>query len=135
MDSYKVPGLVSIPNTALPRPDTWVTGPGSIMSNPLSWEEVAGNYSFVDEFFALDTAISEPSAKARFDFWANSLMYLREAGRLGCAWGQVSACLDKAKPTVCRSGETVGCWHDCPRVLPVTITISDTNLTLDKWCQ
>ena len=135
VDSYKVPGIISIPNTALPRPDTWVSGPGNIVPNPLPWDTIAGNYSFVDEFMALGTSISDPAAKARFAFWSNSLQYLREAGKLGCAWAEVSACLAKAKPSVCRAGESVGCWHDCPRVLPITITVNDANLTLDKCAE
>lgn len=116
-----------------PRPDTWITGPGSIVPSDAKWN--ATQYAFVDRFLSLEqeAAAAGPAEKYRFDFWANSLRYLRSAARLGIAWGAMNVCLEAAGPSVCHANESIGCFKDCPHVMPTIITANDEAVTPD-WC-
>jgi len=75
----------------LPRPVTWISGPGSIVANPATWAQVAKSYGFVDEFAGLRSRVKGASNLERFDYWLNTFRYLRELGHLGCLRGRLDA--------------------------------------------
>ncbi|GAP72682.1 hypothetical protein SAMD00024442_4_29 [Candidatus Symbiothrix dinenymphae] len=76
----------------LPRPSTWVDGPGGLKAiNTLldsNWEEESKKYAFVDEMEALRPLIKGKGNLARFDYWLNTFRYLRAIGELNCTVGE-----------------------------------------------
>jgi hypothetical protein len=72
----------------LPRPADWVTGPGSIRPDARTWEEAAKAYAFIEELEALRGKIDSAGNMQRFDYWLNQFRYLRDIGRVRCAWGE-----------------------------------------------
>jgi hypothetical protein len=70
----------------LPRPADWVTGPGSIRPDTRPWEEAAKAYAFIEELEAVRGKIEGPGNQQRFDYWLNQFRYLRDIGRVRCAW-------------------------------------------------
>ncbi|NOX54798.1 MAG: hypothetical protein GXP27_10235 [Planctomycetes bacterium] len=81
--------------TNLPRPSTWVHGPGGIRPDPRPWEQVAAEYGFVDQMAALRAKVRGAGNRERFDYWLNQFRYLRAIGRLNCLWGQFEAAVKK----------------------------------------
>jgi hypothetical protein len=71
----------------LPRPSGWIGGPGGIAPDMRSWDEVAKDYAFVEEFERLRPRVKGAGNRERFDYWANTFRYLRAMARLNCAWG------------------------------------------------
>lgn len=71
----------------MPRPASWITGPGVIQPNETLWEEEASKYAFVDSLYALRDQIKGKGNKARFDYWLNTFSCLRTMGQLGCMRG------------------------------------------------
>jgi len=84
-------------NTNLPRPSTWVGGPGGINPDPRPWEQVSKEYEFVDELAKLRPQVKGPGNLERFDYWLNTFRYLREVGRVNCTWAQFNAAMKKVK--------------------------------------
>jgi hypothetical protein len=74
----------------LPRPTTWVAGPGGIQPDPRPWNEVAAEYAFVDELAALRPLVRTPAALERFDYWLNNFRLMRATARVRCAWAWVN---------------------------------------------
>jgi hypothetical protein len=71
----------------LPRPASWVDGPGGLRISDLPWAEQAKEYAFVDEMEALRPLIKGDGNLARFDYWLNTFRYLRAVGELSCTIG------------------------------------------------
>ena len=78
---------------ALPRPSTWVDGPGGIVADPRPWSTVRRQYDFVDELRDLRPLVSGPGNQERFDYWLNNFRYLRALGKLNCTWAELNASL------------------------------------------
>ncbi|MHC4403845.1 MAG: hypothetical protein ACYTG0_29665, partial [Planctomycetota bacterium] len=81
----------------LPRPSTWVRGPGGIKPDPRPWHEVAGEYAFVDELAELRTHVSGPGNLERFDYWLDTFQYMRANARVNCTWARFNKAMEKAK--------------------------------------
>jgi hypothetical protein len=79
----------------LPRPGLWTQG-GSIAINPNAWARVSTQYAFVDSMEKLRDQVKGAGNLERFDYWLNSMRYLRAMGRIGCLRGA----LDKAMKRV-----------------------------------
>ena len=73
----------------LPRPSTWISGPGGIVVNDTPWEQEKVRYAFVDEMAKLRDKVQGAGNLARFDYWLNTMRYLRAIGHLGCARGEL----------------------------------------------
>lgn len=121
----------------LPRPDTWNSGPGLIVATCTNMTV----YSFVDDFLALRAEIptEDKGALQRFDFWANSLTYMRLMAEVGCEWEHVNQCVAKIPPITCtQTPMAADCYHDCGstgpggRLLNTTIAISDSAMSREK---
>jgi len=98
----KLDGGPSVPvgqqkSTNLPRPSTWVGGPGGIRPDSRPWEQVAGEYTFVDELAALRPLVEGAGSVERFDYWLNNFRYLRAVGRVNCTWARYNAAIKKVK--------------------------------------
>jgi len=81
----------------LPRPSTWVHGPGGIRPDKRPWSEVQKDYAFVDELAALRPRVEGPGNLERFDYWLDNFRYLREVGRVNCIWAEYNAAIAKVK--------------------------------------
>jgi hypothetical protein len=82
----------------LPQINVW-TGPGGLKPDPRPWPDVDKDYGFVDELAALRPAISGKGSEERFGYWLSTFLYMREAARLECLWGEyekAAAALKKA---------------------------------------
>lgn len=84
----------------LPRPATWVHGPGGILPDKRPWGEVAPSYSFVGELATLRNRVRGAGNLERFDFWLNQFRYLRAMGEHNCVWSQFESALAQAERAV-----------------------------------
>jgi hypothetical protein len=75
--------------TGLPRPATWIDGPGGIEIKATPWEQEKARYAFVEEMAALRPSIKGAGNLERFDYWLNTFRYLRAVGRIGCMRGEL----------------------------------------------
>ncbi len=81
----------------LPRPSTWVDGPGGIQPDSRPWGQVKEEYAFVDELAALRSKVRGSGNLERFDYWLNTMRYLRAVGQINCTWGRFNAAMSKVK--------------------------------------
>ena len=81
----------------LPRPSTWVKGPGGITPDERPWEEVSKEYTFVEEMAELRPYIKGPGNLERFDYWLNNFRYLRAIGQVNCTWAKFNAAMKQVK--------------------------------------
>lgn len=79
----------------LPRPSTWVNGPGGITPDNRPWAKVQKDYQFVNELEELRTYMNGASNLERYDYWLNQFRYLREIGHLNCIWFQFNEVMGK----------------------------------------
>jgi len=82
---------------ALPKPSTWVRGPGGILPDGRAWESVRKDYAFVDQFAALGATVKGAGCRERFDYWRNTFLCLRSVGELNCAWAKYNRAMDQVK--------------------------------------
>jgi hypothetical protein len=81
---------------AMPKPATWVKGPGGIQPDKRPWDQVK-DYGFVDGFAALGPLVKGAGNRERFDYWLSTFLYLRAMGELNCAWGDYNSVIEKVK--------------------------------------
>jgi hypothetical protein len=81
----------------LPRPSTWVGGPGGIRPDERPWEPVAKEYAFVDELAALRGKVKGPGNLERFDYWLDNFRYLRAVGEVNCTWARLNQAIKKVQ--------------------------------------
>ena len=83
--------------TNLPRPSTWIGGPGGVKPDPRPWDEVKQEYAFVDAMAALRLKVEGAGHLERFDYWLNTFRYLRAVGQVNCTWARFNAALEQVK--------------------------------------
>jgi hypothetical protein len=81
----------------LPRPSTWVHGPGGINPDGRPWDDVRKEYAFVDELAALRPDVRGAGNLERFDYWLDTLRYMRANARVNCTWHRCNEALKKVK--------------------------------------
>ena len=79
----------------LPRPATWIAGPGGIAANRKPWKSEKNRYAFVDEMETMRPKIRGAGNLARFDYWLNSFRYLRAVGKVGCTRGALDVAMQQ----------------------------------------
>ncbi len=79
-----------------PVPVTWIGGPGNIRPDGRPWDEVKGEYGFVDELAALEPDITGSGCRERFAYWLTNFRYMREIARFNCLWAVQNSLLGKA---------------------------------------
>ncbi|MFC1794833.1 malectin domain-containing carbohydrate-binding protein, partial [Planctomycetota bacterium] len=84
-------------NTNLPRPSTWVGGPGGIRPDERPWGQVSKEYEFVEDLAKIRTNVKGHGNLERFDYWLNNFRYLRAVGRVNCTWARFNAAIKKVK--------------------------------------
>jgi hypothetical protein len=133
----------------LPRPSTWVDGPGGIQPDNRPWVEVEKEYAFIDDMAALRPKVIGPGSLERFDYWLNSFRYLRAVGQVNCTWARFNTAMEQVKkegdpgrqkelareralPT---RRELVKAVADVHRFLLATITTTGDMGTVANWQQ
>ncbi len=81
----------------LPRPSTWVKGPGGIKPDERPWEQVSKEYTFIEKMAKLRPQIKGAGNLERFDYWLNNFRYLRAVGEVNCTWAKFNAAMKKVK--------------------------------------
>lgn len=81
----------------LPRPSTWVDGPGGIQPDERPWDQVSKDYRFVDEFAKLRPQVKGYGNLEPFDYWLNNFRYLRAIGKVNCTWARFNAAMKQIK--------------------------------------
>jgi len=81
----------------LPRPSTWVNGPGGINPDERPWKQVSKEYAFVEKIAELRTQVKGEGNLERFDYWLNNFRYLRAIGQVNCTWAKFNAAMKKVK--------------------------------------
>lgn len=81
----------------LPRPSTWVKGPGGINPDNRPWEQVSKEYAFVEKMAGIRPRVKGKGYLERFDYWLNSFRYLRAVGRVNCTWARFNEAMEKIK--------------------------------------
>lgn len=81
----------------LPRPSTWVDGPGGINPDSRPWAEARQEYAFVDELAALGPRVKGAGNLERFDYWLNNFRYLRAVGHTNCIWARFNQAMTQVK--------------------------------------
>jgi hypothetical protein len=82
---------------ALPKPCTWIDGPGGIQPDQRPWDQVRKEYAFVDEFAALSPEVKGAGSRERYEYWLNTFLYLRAVGEVNCAWGEYNRVMAKVR--------------------------------------
>ena len=83
----------------LPRPSTWVGGPGGMTPDTRPWTEVKEDYSFVEELAALRPQVEGKGNLSRFDYWLNQFRYMRAMGKVRCTWEQFNKTMQTVNET------------------------------------
>jgi malectin (di-glucose binding ER protein)/glycosyl hydrolase family 67 len=81
----------------LPRPSTWVNGPGGIQPDKRNWQEVSREYAFVEKLAALQPVIKGAGNMERFNYWLNQFRFLRAVGKVNCTWAKFNDAMVKVK--------------------------------------
>jgi len=84
-------------NANLPRPATWVDGPGGIQPDGRPWEQVSAQYTFAQEMEQWRPLVRGPGHLQRFDYWLDNFRYLRAMGKVNCTWARFSAAMQMVK--------------------------------------
>lgn len=133
----------------LPRPSTWVDGPGGIVPDPRPWSEVEPEYAFVEELAGLRLKVTGAGHLERFDYWLNTMRYLRAVGRVNCTWARVNAAMEEVKKQENRDRqkqmarekvlpirrELIGQVAEVHGLLLATITTNGGMGTISNWQQ
>ena len=81
----------------LPRPSTWVNGPGGINPDKRPWEQVSNEYAFIEKMAKFRPNVKGAGNLERFDYWLNNFRYLRAIGKVNCTWAQFNEAMKKVK--------------------------------------
>jgi len=92
-------GVASGRDANIPRPTTWIQGPGGIKVNKIPWSEAQKKHTYVDDMEALRTQIRGIGSLERFDYWLNTFRYNRTMGELACARGQFDKTIETMNKT------------------------------------
>jgi hypothetical protein len=80
-----------------PMPVNWIGGPGNVVPDPRSWDDVKKWYGFVDGMKALEPKIEGKGCKERFGYWLANFEYMREVAHFDCLLAQYNQVMEKVK--------------------------------------
>ena len=83
--------------TRLPRPGEWITGPGGVILDTLTWDKRQADYAFVDRIAKWRGKVRGAGNLERFDWWLNFFRYHRAFGKFGCSLGETERLLKQAE--------------------------------------
>jgi len=115
----------------LPRPITWVSGPGSTIEvNRVPWEDIADNYWFVNHFESLRGRVQGAGQLERFDYWLNQFRYLRSAAMIGCTFGMYE---EKMKQVMLEQSESLKRAMAREQLLPMRKQLVSQYAELNRY--
>ncbi|NQT53451.1 hypothetical protein HQ576_15440 [bacterium] len=83
-------------DSRLPRPLSRGC-PAGVRADKRPWKQVAPAYAFVDELARCHANVTGPGNLERFDYWLNTMKYLRAGAKLDCAVGRFHLAMARAK--------------------------------------
>ena len=86
-------------DSRLPRPATWIEGPGGLDPDDRPWSEARADYAFVDELAAHRPQVRDAASLERFDYWLETFRYMRAMGELRCAAARLRAAVAAMRET------------------------------------
>jgi hypothetical protein len=81
--------LARIDGMSLPKPATWLDGPGGIKVETKPWSDVAKQYAFVEELAKVRDSVTGAGNLGRFDYWLNTYRYMEAMAEVGCMRGEL----------------------------------------------
>lgn len=114
--------LAKVDGMNLPRPASWLTGPGDIVPNQRPWSEVVRDYAFVDRFASLGPHVQGAGNVERFDYWLNTFQYMKAMGMAGCQRGQ----LDLAMQAIAAQADPATRRSLAEHALPIRLAMTAT---------
>ena len=131
----------------LPRPTTWVNGPGGIAPDGRPWEETLKGYAFLGEMEALRPRVAGAGHRARFDYWLAQFRGMLATERVKHVWARCSAAMKEVgaqpDPAVRRDlaerrvlplrRELIAAVGDVYRDLLATVSTPGEMGTVDNW--
>ena len=98
-DVAKAAGAIfaQIDGVHFPTPASWGNGPGNISIVRQSWEQLKGQYHFVEELESLRPKISGAGNLERFDYWLNTFRFAAAMAQAGCGRGMLDQAMDALK--------------------------------------
>lgn len=85
------PLFSNIDGSRLPRPATWVQGPGGLFPSKGQCNQARSSYSFLRDFAAVDTSAMTTEEKERYDFWWEAFHFMFSSAKFSCAWSEAEA--------------------------------------------
>jgi hypothetical protein len=118
----KVAAIFSDIDGRLPRPETWINGPGNVVADRSDWAVHSRDFAFVDSLAALRPLVVGKGNTARFDYWLNQMRYLRSVGELACLLGKYDATREKVEKIATREQQKAIARDS---LLPIRIDLVD----------
>ena len=110
----------------LHEPSSWIGHPGAIGENKKPWSEVSAEYTFVDDFAALENSVSGAANRERFEYWLNNFKYMKTMANVGCLLDDMN---DMVKDMNSVSDQVAKKDFAIKNVLPVRKELAE------KWAQ
>ena len=101
----KIARILAEVDGMLPRPARWEDGPGNLIVNEESWEQVRKQYAFLDRLKALREEVTDADCLERFDSWIARFSYLKAMSRTGCQKAAFDRAAAEAADSVRAAGE------------------------------
>jgi hypothetical protein len=81
----------------LPVTSSWVVGAGDVAPDNRPWQEVVGEFGFVDSLERLRPEVRGPGNVERFEFWLNTFRYMRAQAHVRCLLAEFNLALKRAQ--------------------------------------
>jgi hypothetical protein len=81
----------------LPVTSSWVVGAGDVAPDNRPWQEVVGEFAFVDSLEQLRPEVRDPGNVERFEFWLNTFRYMRAQAHVRCLLAEFNLAMKRAQ--------------------------------------
>ncbi|MGO8736838.1 MAG: malectin domain-containing carbohydrate-binding protein [Terriglobia bacterium] len=81
----------------LPVTSSWVVGAGDVAPDNRPWQEVVGEFGFVDSLERLRPEVRDPGNVERFEFWLNTFRYMRVQAHVRCLLAEFNLAMKRAQ--------------------------------------
>lgn len=81
-----------------PRASNWGDmGPGRIVANKISWEEIKEQYNFIKDYETCKHLVQGVSNIEHYNYWLNNFYYAFSLAKTGCLMGKMESIADSIK--------------------------------------
>jgi hypothetical protein len=81
----------------LPRPATWISGPGNLSPDPAQCTSYTNSYGFVTQLLNLRSQVSGALNQARYDYWLNAFQMMKEEAHFDCQWNNYNQAITQVR--------------------------------------